>query len=244
MQSTPLIETVPPWTLCRYDSVTSTNDLARSLRRDNDGWLAVSAAFQAAGRGQHGRVWHAPRGANLLVTFVPPPTAIACGDAIVAAAAVAVCATLDACGLAARAKWPNDVRVRDAKIAGVLIERDGPDVYIGVGLNVDWPPERHAAAPGETWTSIRAECARSPGPQAMLRLLADALVVQLRDAPANVVARYRALLPRADAPVSAYVDGRWQPAHIVGVTSDCGLEIRLRDGSPAIVRSSAHMRTM
>jgi BirA family biotin operon repressor/biotin-[acetyl-CoA-carboxylase] ligase len=43
------------------------------------------------------------------------------------------------CDLPAQLKWPNDVVVGDAKIAGVLAESTGEAVVVGMGLNIDWP---------------------------------------------------------------------------------------------------------
>lgn len=57
-----------------------------------------------------------------------------------------------------RVKWPNDLYVDDAKLAGVLVEArwrgDRLDwVAIGLGVNVDPPPEQPDAAGLEAGTS-------------------------------------------------------------------------------------------
>jgi len=41
----------------------------------------------------------------------------------------------------ARIKWPNDVLVDDAKIAGILLERTGDAVIVGIGINVKDHPQ-------------------------------------------------------------------------------------------------------
>ncbi len=38
-------------------------------------------------------------------------------------------------------KWPNDVMVAHAKIAGMLLEREGDTVVVGIGVNVSYSPE-------------------------------------------------------------------------------------------------------
>jgi BirA family biotin operon repressor/biotin-[acetyl-CoA-carboxylase] ligase len=51
---------------------------------------------------------------------------------------VAVCEAVEAAGAAeARIKWPNDVWIGEAKVAGVLIEARPPEwAVIGIGVNV------------------------------------------------------------------------------------------------------------
>jgi BirA family biotin operon repressor/biotin-[acetyl-CoA-carboxylase] ligase len=45
-------------------------------------------------------------------------------------------------------KWPNDLLVGDAKLAGILAQADlaatPPAVVVGIGLNVGWAPEGSA----------------------------------------------------------------------------------------------------
>ena len=46
-------------------------------------------------------------------------------------------------------KWPNDVMVGSRKVAGILTESDGNNVYIGVGVNVaqrEFPEEYRSKA--------------------------------------------------------------------------------------------------
>jgi BirA family biotin operon repressor/biotin-[acetyl-CoA-carboxylase] ligase len=58
----------------------------------------------------------------------------------------------------ARIKWPNDLLVEGAKLAGILLERKGDAVIIGFGVNLAHHPDnldrpaaslRHPIAPGQ-----------------------------------------------------------------------------------------------
>ena len=56
--------------------------------------------------------------------------------------ALAVADTLEACGVPARIKWPNDIYAGDRKAVGMLIENDLSNGYIarsivGIGINVN-----------------------------------------------------------------------------------------------------------
>ncbi len=124
----------------------STNDLALKHAPCNGDGNADGdvffADFQTAGRGRLGRKWAAPRGASLLCSirliepFDPPRWA-----RLSLASAIAVHeAVRDATGLTTKLKWPNDVLIRDRKVAGILIETradhpDGHVVAVGIGIN-------------------------------------------------------------------------------------------------------------
>lgn len=128
--------------------VDSTNARARELAVAGapHGTL-VTAAEQTAGRGRQGRLWSAQPGRGLLMSLLLRDWP----RLLPLAAAVAVAETV---GEAAAIKWPNDVLVRDHKIAGILAEGRPHDgwMVLGVGLNVavrphELPPDvRETAA--------------------------------------------------------------------------------------------------
>ena len=60
---------------------------------------------------------------------------------------VAVCEAIECLApVSARIKWPNDIWIDEAKVAGVLIEARPPDwAVIGIGLNVAIEPDEFPA---------------------------------------------------------------------------------------------------
>jgi BirA family transcriptional regulator, biotin operon repressor / biotin---[acetyl-CoA-carboxylase] ligase len=135
------------WDIHWLDEVGSTNTYVRDRARQGapEGLVAV-AEHQTAGRGRLDRRWESPPGANLLVSVLLRPRCGG-GDVHLCAGAVAL-AGADACrevaGVEPVLKWPNDLLLDGAKLAGVLAEAEfaGPAltaVVVGIGINVAWP---------------------------------------------------------------------------------------------------------
>jgi BirA family transcriptional regulator, biotin operon repressor / biotin---[acetyl-CoA-carboxylase] ligase len=98
---------------------------------------------QLAGRGRLGRAWHAPRGTAVLCSLLLLPPGERRLAELSLVAGVAVAETVEAAtSLAAAIKWPNDVLVAGAKVAGVLAEAAGGTVVLGIGLNVNQSREQ------------------------------------------------------------------------------------------------------
>jgi BirA family biotin operon repressor/biotin-[acetyl-CoA-carboxylase] ligase len=120
------------------ESTGSTNDVARELAEEGSpSGTVVTAGQQSAGRGRRGRVWSAPPGKALLFSAILQPLEL---DHVLLplSVPVAVCEAVESLApVKAQIKWPNDVWIDEAKVAGVLIEARPPDwAVIGIGLNV------------------------------------------------------------------------------------------------------------
>src|SRR3954447_12102284 len=105
----------------------------------------VAADLQTAGRGRLGRRWEAAAGTSLLFSLaLVPHVAPARLPTLTLVAAGAV---VDALGVEAAIKHPNDVLVGGRKIAGALGEARADRVVLGIGVNVNVPAD---ALPVET----------------------------------------------------------------------------------------------
>ena len=126
----------------------STNRVALELARAGpaDG-VVVVADHQTAGRGRRGRVWESAAGASLLASLVLRTDRLFLSVAAVSLAARDACSSV--AGFVPDLKWPNDLVVGDAKLAGVLAEAEAGVVVVGLGLNVaadaPWPAGAVAA---------------------------------------------------------------------------------------------------
>jgi len=143
-----------------FDSLPSTSIYLKD-QRVRPGQVAVCfAETQTSGRGRRGRSWVSPFAANIyasikLQVFLDEGAYGTLSLLI----GVAMCRFLKELGIqSVTLKWPNDIYVKQAKLAGVLIEctgeANGPvSTVIGIGMNIKMP-----AAAGDmidqTWIDL------------------------------------------------------------------------------------------
>ena len=137
--------------LCALDSVASTNDEAKLRAEEGaqDG-LVITAREQVQGRGRYGRSWASPPGNLYASVLLRPDCPMAATAQLSLVAGLALAGTLERLGppgLHVRLKWPNDVLIGGAKVAGLLLEGAArPDgraawVIVGSGVNVASCPD-------------------------------------------------------------------------------------------------------
>jgi BirA family biotin operon repressor/biotin-[acetyl-CoA-carboxylase] ligase len=127
-----------------FDTVSSTNTKAKEFARKGEphGTVLISRA-QKKGRGRFDRVWNSPTG-GIYFSIILRPDSFTFNEATLMPlwSAVAVSDSLFSYGLHPAIKWPNDVRVNEKKIAGILIESEGMEnrlswVILGIGVNLN-----------------------------------------------------------------------------------------------------------
>ncbi|MEU5208109.1 biotin--[acetyl-CoA-carboxylase] ligase [Streptomyces sp. NPDC020742] len=126
----------------------STNtDLAdRAATGEREGAILV-AEEQSAGRGRLDRTWSAPPRSGLFFSvFLTPRVPVERWGWLPLLAGVATATALArTAGVDTALKWPNDVLVTvdgaERKTGGILAERAGDGVVIGIGLNVSLTAE-------------------------------------------------------------------------------------------------------
>ena len=130
---------------------------------------AILAEQQTRGRGRRERSWYSPAGGNIYLSLgwrfdsseLPLGT-------LPLTVAVCICRALEQTGLEGYAiKWPNDIQVKEKKLAGVLVELqssgNGPALaVIGVGVNIHMPGQGAAATRiDRPWTDLASELPES-----------------------------------------------------------------------------------
>ena len=136
-----------------YDYIDSTN--SAMLRRHEDRrhedrrHLQAGAAnhlilteFQSAGRGRRGKVWLGDYGRNIAMTLgIELQTNLNALGGLSSVVGLALLQALELEGVDAQLKWPNDVWVKEQKLAGILVEllptKTGTLAVVGIGINAD-----------------------------------------------------------------------------------------------------------
>ena len=199
--------------------------------------LWLRAVEQTAGRGRLGRAWVSPPGNLHASTIVrlrpgdPPPATLAM------VASVALDEVLRAYGAAPWIKWPNDLFVGDAKLTGILLERGGDAVVVGIGANLAHHPDGLDRAV----TSLPAQGLAAPDPDLFLRDLAEAFARWVAVWRSGLEPVRRRWLERAHPPGTALsvrlpdqapIDGLFD-----GLDADGALRLRLASGEVQVIHA-------
>ncbi|MBX6422200.1 biotin--[acetyl-CoA-carboxylase] ligase [Thermosulfurimonas sp. F29] len=145
-------------------------ELALREPRTAHGRVLLAERVRGA-RGRHGRIWVAERGGLWLALSLYDDHLPQTRGLFSLLFGVALGALAREMGLPAHVRWINDLHHRGRKIAGVLIEKRGDWLVVGIGVNVNNPPPHHLPA---------ESLARLAGAPLSLEDLTDALLGKLR----------------------------------------------------------------
>lgn len=131
--------TAPGWQIRYVPATGSTNADLVAAAADTASRTALIADEQFAGRGRLGRSWQAPAGSALLLSVLLRPSRVPLAQrgwigALVGLAAVHAIGTVT--GVNATLKWPNDILIDGAKVAGILAESAHDALIAGIGINL------------------------------------------------------------------------------------------------------------
>ncbi|RKX55180.1 MAG: biotin--[acetyl-CoA-carboxylase] ligase [Thermotoga sp.] len=128
------------WNIIHIDEMNSTMDYVRTHLSELPNRSIVWADIQHRGRGRGKNTWLSPTG-GLWFSTLFKNKGVSDAWHITMAFSVAVVSTLKMHSVDAWIKWPNDVYVKNKKIAGILVENviKGNQIsqIVGIGLNVN-----------------------------------------------------------------------------------------------------------
>jgi BirA family biotin operon repressor/biotin-[acetyl-CoA-carboxylase] ligase len=195
--------------------------------------------------------------ASILLTTAQASSAITWIPLLTAVAVVRAITTLT--GLSPKVKWPNDVLVfhNDAgrKLAGILVEAINSGgtgeraVVVGVGINVNMPPEAFPEDLRSSATSLLIETGRPIDRIPLLAALLgelERLDDQLRDhGAAGIAATYEDLCATLGKQVRIELAGSGQvEGTAAGLAPDGALRLRTKEGKILEIRAGdvVHLR--
>lgn len=132
-----------------------------------------------------------------------------------------------------RIKWPNDLLASGAKLAGILLEREGEAVIAGFGVNLAHRPqglERPA-------TSLAALSGSAPHPATFLGALAEAFAMWLARWRSGGVGAVRAAWLAAAHPIGAALATSAGEGLFAGLDESGALRLRLADGTTRVIHA-------
>ncbi|MFN0045919.1 MAG: biotin--[acetyl-CoA-carboxylase] ligase [Sphingorhabdus sp.] len=196
-------------------------------------WLRADA--QDGGRGRMGRSWESPAGNLFASTIVrlQPTDPQAPSLAFVAALAVRDTLHQIAPECVVQIKWPNDVLSSDgAKLCGILLERTGDAVVVGIGINLTSSPE----IPGRATSNLKTLGVLPPHSQAVTEILASNMAIWLArwrqyGLQALTTEWQKAAHPVGTALSVQLPNGEREDGLYGGLTADGALLLRLADGT-------------
>lgn len=143
----------------------STNQFAFRLAEEGaaEGTVVV-ADQQSAGKGRLGRIWHSPAGVNLYCSVIlRPPIQPVAAPQLTFLSVIAVSRAIEKLApIKTRIKWPNDLLINGAKVAGLLNEMSAETdlvkfVVLGIGVNLNMTREQFPADLRHPATSLLIE---------------------------------------------------------------------------------------
>lgn len=175
---------------------------------------ACVAEYQQAGRGRRGRKWFSPFGSNLYLSMywkLDQGPAAAMGLSLVIG--IVMAEVLQRLGAEdVRVKWPNDLYLKDRKLAGILVELtgktgDAAQLVIGAGINLKMR-EPVADTINQGWINLQeagVNIDRNELTATLLKELRAALLHFEKEGLAPFITRWRGLDNFLDRPVKLLI---------------------------------------
>ena len=162
-------------TILNYDSVDSTNAIARKMAEgEKEEGTVVLAKMQKRGKGRLDRKWFSPKGGLWFSIILRPNIDIQEATKLTLMTSVAVTKTLiNLYNLDAKIKWPNDILVKGKKVCGILSEgkTQGNKInffILGIGVNANFTREEFPVKIRDFATTLKEELGKTSSLEELL----------------------------------------------------------------------------
>ena len=229
-------------TIHYFRSIDSTNSKAYQLALEGaEEGEVVIAESQVKGRGRLGRHWFSPSFLNLYLSVIlrpqiPPHQA----SLITLMAAVATANAIEKySGLLPLIKWPNDILIRDRKVAGLLNEIHSEMdrihfVILGIGVNLNMDGKMFSKEIRGVATSLKREMGQTISRKAFLQSLLEELEswyeIFLKEGGAPVLKAWRDRAKIEGKRVRVTSFGETLSGVAVDIDSDGAMILETKDG--------------
>ena len=225
-----------------FHSLDSTNSKAYQLGLNGakEGEVVI-AESQEKGRGRLGRRWFSPPFLNLYISVILRPKILPHqAPLITLMAAVATAGAIEKfSGLPPIIKWPNDILLRDRKVAGLLNEIHSEMdrihfVILGIGVNLNMDGKMFSKEIRTVATSLKIEIGRRVSRKAFLQFLLLELEawysIFLKEGSSPVLKAWRERAQIKGRRVKVIFFGETLAGVAVDVDSDGALILETADG--------------
>jgi len=139
-----------------YETESTNKDIVN--KPNNLLYTVLATEFQSNGQGRRQKKWSSPLGTNLYFSIKFQLTNHANSSFIPLITARAICKSLQKLGInGSKIKWPNDIYIDGAKVAGILTESrysssNDSLIIVGIGINVNMLSQSNI---DQKWTSLK-----------------------------------------------------------------------------------------
>ncbi len=201
-------------------------------------WLVADR--QISGRGRQGRQWLDAPGNFMGSTAVrlqphdPPPASL---SFVIAIAVYETLLPLIPDPNALQLKWPNDLLLSRAKFCGLLLEREGDSIIIGVGINLAAAPEIDGRKVGAL-----SDATPTPSRDLVAQRLAAQLEIEVRRwrefGVGPIMNRWRAAAHPVGTALRVHQPGGTAiSGEFAGLEDDGALRLRLPDDAVHVIHA-------
>ena len=237
------------------DSVDSTNTEAKKLLIQGEGeGIIVTAGCQTAGRGRKDRTWLSPAGGLYFSLILHPRLEAESVPLLGLLGACAVARSLSKLGVVdVSVKWPNDVLVKQRKIAGILCETvflgsDSLGTVVGIGVNQNCPVSEMPNELQWPTTSIIDEIGKETSNESLLCSIVNRIdellqSVEERTSFSSVLDEWRELSSTIGSKVRVHEDGKTIDGIAKNIDSNGALVVQTVDGYVRVLQGDvSHLR--